>query len=136
MGNATDIILYIGEVFKLTEFKAPGQFLTEALFPEAFASGRMNYLSTFALADVIWFFGIYGLPFASIYLLIIIRCFVFLKSRAIHKEVWIGFSGAVFYSSNFMSSFSPYVLSAPIVFIFVILIINWRSTGFNFNRYT
>lgn len=131
MGEATDIVLYLGEVIKVTDFTAPAQHLTSILFPADYSAGRMNYLSTFMLSDVIWMFGIWAVPISSIYVLFLIRFVIFVKNRTKRLDLAIGLSCFTFYGSNLMSSFSPFVLSASMIFVVLVTLFCWPNFQLN-----
>lgn len=127
MGEPTDLALYVGEVFKLTDYTAPGQHLTSILFPDAYYSGQMNYLSTFLLADVLWMFGGWFVPVFSLYVLLLLRGWILLKARARPNDVFLGLSAFIFYGTNFMSAATPFVLSASVVLVFSAMLIAWGN---------
>lgn len=131
MGEATDIVLYLGEVIKITDFTAPAQHLTSILFPADYSAGRMNYLSTFLLSDVIWMFGIWTVPILSIYVLFLIRFVIFVKNRTKRLDIAIGLSSFTFYGSNLMSSFSPFVFSASMIFVVLVTLLCWPNFQLN-----
>ncbi|MBN3117022.1 hypothetical protein H4F46_19285 [Pectobacterium brasiliense] len=117
LGDLFDVFTYVGEVFKITDFFAPAQQLTQRLFYDDYTSGTMNYLSTFFASDVLWSFGLWFFPFASIYVVFLLRFTTILRAYGFPREIFIGVSAVVFYGSNFMSSFFAFIFSSTIVFI-------------------
>lgn len=120
LGDLFDMFTYLGEVFKLTDFFAPAQQLTQRLFYDDYTSGTMNYLSTFFASDVLWSFGLWFFPFASIYVIFLLRFTAILRAYGFPREIFIGISAVVFYGSNFMSSFFSFILSSTIIFVILV----------------
>ena len=123
-----DIIFYLGEVFKLADFQAPAQRLTEMLFYDAYISGRMNYLSSFLMGDAVSMFGFYSVPFFSLYIAFLLRGFFFIRCFGFPKDLFFGLGAAVLYGSNFMSSLFPFILSSSVVFIVILSMLASKRT--------
>ncbi len=123
-----DIIYYLGEVFKLSDFQAPAQRLTEMLFFDAYISGRMNYLSSFLMGDAVSMFGFYSVPFFSIYVAFLLRGFFFIRCFGFPRDLFFGLGAAILYGSNFMSSLFPFILSSSVIFIVVLSLLASKRT--------
>lgn len=124
------IVEYIGEVFKITNFLAPGQLITRELFPVEYYSGRMNYISTFFLSDVIWLSNPFMIIIASIHVSLFIRFAAYLMFFAKPRIIMSSFSAYCFFGTNFNSSYFPFIISSSVLFIIIFIITYSKAIKF------
>ena len=135
--NAPDVLdgvdpfyYYFGEQLRLVSFMAPGQFLTSIIYPELFYSGRMNYLSTFNVADLLMIFGFGGLLLMPL-IFVVIRLSVLLRRSL--ADVGLGMPLAVYFlvGSNFTSSALPFFFSVSALLPVLVLLLHLRRIRLN-----
>ena len=118
LGDLSDISAYFAEVLRISPFEAPAQRLTGVFFPAAYEAGKMNYLSSWFVAESL----IIGGPIGALISIIIVNLqvgFLLVSFAYIRPFVWYG--PLVTYClvfSSYMSSVLPFITSASVVVIF------------------
>ena len=121
LGDLSDISAYFAEVLRISPFEAPAQRLTGVFFPAAYEAGKMNYLSSWFVAESL----IIGGPIGALISIIIVNFqvgFLLVSFAYIRPFVWYG--PLVTYClvfSSYMSSVLPFITSASFVVIFCIV---------------
>ena len=124
---------YIKSVFRISDFTAPGKTLTMQLFPEAFEAQRMNYLSTFFLADAIYLGGISAAVILSILVSFFFRFILFLSVVLRPTAAFQAFAAFFLFGSNINSSAFPFIFSASSVAVTIFVLIFTAQIRFTSN---
>lgn len=121
------VISQFSRVFDFEKVDPAARIAMAFAYPQAYAEGRMNLLSTLFIGEAWASFGLIGIVAAPVYVGFVIQSFFLCLVRSRKTPLIVGLLAYFSFGSNFTSAFIPFLFSYRILALLIIVAISQIS---------